>query len=363
MKPVYHFITTIERGGAENQLLTLVADQVSSGRTVIVLPLKGEPDLLDEFKAVAAEVNLDFCGLGFVKQIALFRKNFRLMDAVFHSHLPRAEVLVFLGNPKGFRFNSRHNAEPFFPGAPSFFSSFLSRIVTRKTICVIAISNAVKNFLISRKEIAATNKIQVVHYGFPVIDHQAVTSCASLTRVELGFTPDDFIIGAVGRLVEQKDYPTLLKGFAVAASKNSHLKLLVLGDGELREKLVMLAIELKIENKVVWLGKVDDVPKYMAIMELFVLPSLYEGFGLVLLEAMSLDVPVIASANPTSLEVLGQARSCFFPVGDYKSLADLIELSTHEGASDRVTLEQRLRLDFFSVHKMRSSLDQIYKAN
>ena len=70
-KKVTHLITTIERGGAEKQLLTLATEQVQAGLEVVVLYLKGKPDLRNEFKAAGVEVNNLLVGKSFTKQIFL----------------------------------------------------------------------------------------------------------------------------------------------------------------------------------------------------------------------------------------------------------------------------------------------------
>ncbi len=70
-KKVTHLITTIERGGAEKQLLTLASEQVQSGLNVLVLYLKGKPDLKNEFEESGVEVNNLLVGKSFLKQVAL----------------------------------------------------------------------------------------------------------------------------------------------------------------------------------------------------------------------------------------------------------------------------------------------------
>jgi len=361
LKPVVHVITTIERGGAENQLLILVESQVSSGRKVSILPLKGKPELHQKFREVGADVLLEFNSLSFLRQILLFRKKLKSLDAVFHSHLPRAELLTFLGNPQGRRINTRHNSEPFFPSAPKAFSNLLSRAATSKTNCVVAISEAVEDYVRSRGELRDSLMVAVVHYGFPAIRAQHEVARADKTRYELQLKPSDFLVGAVGRLVAQKDYVTLLLGFATAAKRNPNMRLMVLGDGPLRSSLLALAKNLNISERVIWLGKVDNVPRYMSIMDLFVLPSIYEGFGLVLLEAMACNVPVLASSIPTSVEVLGQGHGHFFPPGETEKLADEIEKLLDSALREALVLRQSHRMEVFNVQVMRAKLDEIYQ--
>lgn len=361
MKPVVHVITTIERGGAENQLLILVESQVSSGRKVSILPLKGKPELHQKFREVGADVLLEFNSLSFLRQILLFRKKLKSLDAVFHSHLPRAELLTFLGNPQGRRINTRHNSEPFFPSAPKAFSNLLSRAATSKTNCVVAISEAVEDYVRSRGELRDSLMVAVVHYGFPALSNQLEVARADKTRYELQLKPSEFVVGAVGRLVAQKDYVTLLLGFATAAKRNPNMRLVVLGEGPLKSDLLSLAHSLNVSEKVIWLGKVDNVSRYMSIMDIFVLPSIYEGFGLVLLEAMGCNIPIIASSIPTSVEVLGKDHGYFFTPRRSGELADLIEKLMDSALREELVIGQSRRMEVFTVQKMREKLDAIYQ--
>ncbi len=91
---VIHLITTIERGGAEKQLLTLTSEQVQSGLKVVVLYLKGKPDLRNEFEASGVEVNNLLVEKSFLKQIYLLSKYLRKNPSPVHAHLPKSELLA-----------------------------------------------------------------------------------------------------------------------------------------------------------------------------------------------------------------------------------------------------------------------------
>ena len=93
-KKVTHLITTIERGGAEKQLLTLASEQVQSGLNVVVLYLKGKPDLRNEFEESGVEVNDLLVGKSFLKQIFLLSKYLRKNPSPVHAHLPKSELLA-----------------------------------------------------------------------------------------------------------------------------------------------------------------------------------------------------------------------------------------------------------------------------
>ena len=165
-KKVTHLITTIERGGAENQLLILARNQVSQGFEVEVFYLKGKPELKAKFENVGVKVNSLLVNQPFIYQVTKFRKFLRTNESPVHTHLPQAELVASLACKKKKFIISRHNFEPFWPNKPKLFSVLLSRFTSSRASGGIAISNAVKNYLLVAKEIDSNFKISVVYYGF-----------------------------------------------------------------------------------------------------------------------------------------------------------------------------------------------------
>ena len=97
--------------------------------------------------------------------------------------------------------------------------------------------------------------------------------------------PDAIVIGSVGRLVEQKDYPTQLRAFALAAAAIPRLLMLLLGDGPLRGEMEALAASLGVADRVRFAGHSNDVPLALRAMDIFVLASKFEPYGVAILEA------------------------------------------------------------------------------
>lgn len=294
MKSVTHVITTIELGGAEKQLLILAKQQIQMGLRVSIIYLKGNPDLADQFQKMGAHNLISLGELSFLRQF-FWLKNLLRQEENVHAHLPRAELLVALSANSNSRIIvSRHNAEQFFPGSPKLVSRMLSNFVVSKSSSVIAISTAVLDFLIKNKEVKSEEKLRVIYYG---------SSTDSSSSIK--FNESTKTLGTVARLTEQKDYGTLLRAFNLFLIDNPGYTLQIIGVGHLEVALKNLAIELGISNHVKWLGKVPEPNQYIATWDLFLLTSLYEGFGLVLLESMALGVPIVASGNSAINEVLG----------------------------------------------------------
>src|SRR6185503_10033840 len=97
------------------------------------------------------------------------------------------------------------------------------------------------------------------------------------------------------RLSPEKDHVTLLKGFQRLLSDRMDADLIIVGDGPLKKYLVQLAKDLKIDDKVKFLGFREDIPQILAAIDIFVLPSTMEGISLTLLEAMAAGKPVVTT--------------------------------------------------------------------
>ena len=303
-KKVTHLITTIERGGAEKQLLTLTSEQVKSGLKVEVFFLKGKPDLKYEFEESGVKVNNLLVGKSFLKQIFLLSKQLRKNPSPIHAHLPKSELLAAIVVSNKYFVFSRHNSEPFWPGGPRTISNLLSRYVCKRASQGIAISHAVKNYLIKRGEIPSGYTIDVVYYGFQKDSSTNSEGLKSITNL-MTSQSSNFKIGTIGRLVPQKDYPTLLNAFSNVLKTVPNIELYVVGEGYLQKDLIELGKSLGINDKVHWLGKTEYTKEFLSRLDLFILPSKFEGFGLVLLEAMVAKKPIIAANNSAIPEVLG----------------------------------------------------------
>lgn len=358
MTKVLHVITTINRGGAENQLVVLVREQVKSGLDVTVIYLKGEPELEQEFLAAGAKILHNIVNMKPIFQLIKLRGISKAEKSLLHAHLPRAELLTRFAAGKNEYVVSRHNAEQFFPGAARLLSSYLSRLVIKKAKHIIAISFAVSEFLIDKKEIRSDEKLSVVHYGYqPRPGEDRITA-----KVGIG-DGSGICIGTISRLTRQKDLPTLFSAFAQFLMDHPKSTLLLVGGGEEMNQLKNLARNLGIGENIEWVGRTSRIPEFLSRMDIFVLSSLYEGFGLVLLEAMDAGVPIIASNNSAIPEVLGEDFTGLVQTGDVDSFVTQMNEYTKQSVREKVLRDQDVRLKTFSAEVMCSKISRIYSNN
>jgi glycosyltransferase involved in cell wall biosynthesis len=163
------------------------------------------------------------------------------------------------------------------------------------------------------------------------------------------------VLLGVGRLVKQKDFATLVRAFALVRQRRP-ARLMILGDVDKREPLIKpqleaLVRELGLEGEVMLPGFVDNPHAYMAKAAVFVLSSIYEGFGNVVAEALAAGTPVVSTdCESGPAEILDNGKyGRLVLVGDAEALADAI-LATLNEPTDPEVLQERSRV--FSIEKV-----------
>ena len=162
----------------------------------------------------------------------------------------------------------------------------------------------------------------------------------------------------VARQEYQKDQATLLRAFATVGLERPSALLLIAGrEGGATVALRALATDLGIDDGVRWLGHRQDVPELLCAADVFVFPSLYEGLGGIIIEAMALEVPVVATDVPAIAEVVGPSLAArLTPPGDAAALAAaVLEVVGSAVLAEQLAGEGRRRfLEEFTVERMRT---------
>ena len=170
---------------------------------------------------------------------------------------------------------------------------------------------------------------------------------------------------SVGRFNEQKDYPNLLHAIATfhESLKQKKCMLSIAGDGELRPQIEELIEHLGLKNKVTLLGRRNDIPQLMQEADFFILPSAYEGFGLVVAEAMACGAFVIATNSGGVAEVMGDT-GILVPPQNSEALAEAIKQAVSKTPLEiqENNLKARKRVDeLFSLEKSVENWLKIYR--
>ncbi len=317
---ILHGITAIGRGGAENHLLSLIRDQVAGGDQVAVAFLKPPTYWAGELEQLGVRVlhlGLERYGqVGPWIRLRHFIRDFQ--PDIVHAHLPPAELylrLALMGVGGVPLVITKHNDEPF---CGCVGERFLGRWVAGRAARVIAISEAVRAYITGPALGLAPEKVEVIPYGIDPRPFEGVSDAVRISvRSGLGLSETDFVVGFIGRLVPQKDLPCLIRGVQLFCRTHLSGRLLIVGTGEEEKRLRRIVQMSGMEDRVIWAGFREDIPEILSAMDVLALCSRYEGFGLVLLEAMAARRPVLASRVSAIPEVVDDGKTgLLVPVGD-----------------------------------------------
>ncbi|OUM88705.1 MAG: glycosyl transferase [Bacillus thermozeamaize] len=328
-KRVALFVPSLRGGGAERIMLNLAGEFAERGLNVDLILAKAEGPYLAEKHPSVRLIDLKarrvlFSLPGLVRYLRRERP-VALLSALDHANLvalwarslARVPVRVVV---------SVHNTVS---QATARDRNKRSRWILRgmglfypRAEAVVAVSEGVAKDLVNVVRLSR-EKIRVIY--------NPVVTQALFVKADEPFDHPWFAPGAppvilgVGRLTEQKDFPTLIRAFALVRKKHP-ARLMILGEGEERSKLETLVQELGLEKDVALPGFVNNPFKYMKRAGVFVLSSKWEGFGNVLVEAMALGTPVVSTDCPSGpAEILENGRwGRLVPVGDVYALAEAI---------------------------------------
>jgi glycosyltransferase involved in cell wall biosynthesis len=178
----------------------------------------------------------------------------------------------------------------------------------------------VKTFLLSRREISKRQQVDVIYYGYD----ETISAPKQPRELRDGEKLEKFV--TLSRLVPQKDLKTMIQALAIYRRKFGFGQLKIYGDGPEEEELKNFTRNLGVAQNVFFCGRTSDVPKVLQENQCFLLSSVYEGFGLVLLEAMQQGSPIICSKISTTVEVIGVDYELFFETSSPQDLANKMEL-------------------------------------
>jgi len=364
---VLQLITSLERGGAENHLLALLTHADRRAFELETAVLSGEGELVPVFRKAGIPVHLlkarnRFDPLALGRLVRLLREGH--FD-ILHSHLFRADIyaglaVARLGERRPLLVSTRHNDDRFFLNP---FVGLVHYGVSARQDLIIAISDHIARFTVSRG-VRHPERVRRVYHGLEPPVTKALEREGQHIRQELGIGPDEFLVGNVGRLALQKGQRHLIAAMPLLLERVPRARAIIAGGGDLEDYLRDLANEMGVADRVHVLGPRKDVPALMHAIDVFVMPSIWEGFGLVLLEAMAAGRPIVASRVATIPEVVADGESgLLVPAGDPLALATaLAELAEQPALAVRMGEAGRERLrKQFSVEKMVGDTELLYR--
>lgn len=364
---VLHLITRLPVGGAERLLVDVVRGLDPARFESIVCCIQDRGELAAELEASGIAVHsldrmrtkrFDWGAIG-----ALVRLMRGQRIDVVHSHLYHANlygrIAAWLAGIPAVA--SVHNTYT----RRKLHREFLNRTLSLGSARVIAVSEDVRNDLMRYDRVPA-RKIVVIHNGIDVGRVRTALTRRE-ARARLGLPDEAMVLGCVARLEEQKGHRFLLEALAKlndAPRGGARFRVVLVGDGRLRAELEQRAAALGVAAWTMFLGTRHDVPDILKALDICVMPSLWEGLSVAMLEAMAASLPLVISDVSGVSQVVGDDEyGIKVPVGDVPALAQTIrELA--DAPERRMALGAAARqrvLAKFSAQAMLSELARLYE--
>jgi len=281
----------------------------------------------------------------------------RLQPDLIHAHDARSLGLAAILKAMGATQPIVSHRRVIFPIKNNSFSRWKYQ---QAPACIISVSWHIRHLLLNYG--IAPGRIKVVYDSakFPEEPSEVFRAQA---RERLGLNRKSLLLGCVGHFTAEKGHADLIKGFFRIQSQFPEARLLLIGDGRLKEQYRQLITQLDLSRKVFLPGLILDLHDAFAAMDLFVFPSVSEGLGSVLLQAMAYRVPVFASRVGGIPEIVIEGKTGFlFPPSDPVALANCVLLALPELNHILRCTEyaaQRIRSDF-SITRMAQETARIY---
>lgn len=354
---ILRVINSLGIGGAERSIVNNVPIHKANGLDMDVLLLDGKRTFfLDELQTRGVSVTWLGRGIHLYNPLLVFKllPIFRRYD-VIHVHLfpalywvAFAKLLSFSRTKLVYTEHSTHNRR-----RDKFVFRWLDRFVYSQYAAIIAISEATK--LALDEQTGTPDKSVVIPNGVQIAELRE--SSASLPEVWKSRVSGKKVLVQIAGFRPMKDQDTTIR--ALTELPADYVVIFV-GDGERRAVCEALAVELGVDNRVIFAGLQGDVAPFINRADLVVMSSHWEGFGRTAVEGMALGKPVVAS-NVSGLSGIVRGAGRLFEVGDHKELAAMVlELMESPAVYAEASGKSRERAEEYDVRYMIQGYERVY---
>jgi glycosyltransferase involved in cell wall biosynthesis len=253
------------------------------------------------------------------KMVSFLRKN-KYNLIISHQYQANSCVAVStLFSKKQIKYAVFHGIDPTSSTSRNLFYSTFGRAFTR----FISVSNTQKENILKNTIALKQEKVHVLNNAVNIEYINERLKDRSFARQALKIQSNDFIIGTISRLTQDKRIVDLVHALKILESKIPEAKVLIIGEGKERENIIKESLKNEVFDKIILSGYINEAWRFIKAFDVFVLPSKFESCGLVLLEALVARIPVIAS---NTAGAKGTVDNCgfFFDIGNYNQFAEKI---------------------------------------
>lgn len=372
---IIHIITSLDKGGAETHLYNLATDQSKINNQVIVLYFKGQGFWKKELNASGIKTyffpiknlfnlyNLVILYFQITKVVNEFK------PSIIHAHLSLAELiglciklrygnkikLIITKHLDSFLLEGSSGKNKKIPGI------FIEKIIFKFSSHIIFISSHVKKYFL-KKIILKKNLFSVIYYGYKI--KKINIKIKNKLKKKYNLKKNNLKLCTIARHAKQKNLEFLIKTFSkIIYEKKINATLIIVGKGDQTKRLKMLAKEQYVDQKIIWISYCKDIEELLKNMDIFCLTSYYEGFGLVLLEAISQKIPIIAAKVSAIPEIIKDNYSgvLYESNNHEKFLLGINKIMKSKSFKKKITSNSLVSLkNKFTIKKMTQQIQAVY---
>lgn len=355
-KKIIHFVSGVNFGGVESVILNYFSNMKNKNK-------------YDNIIVSHEKINLDnrklFEDLGFKfyevtpKRISIV-KNFLQINKIIkeeqpdivHTHMTLSSYMsLFIADINGVRVRICHSHLAL--NDISFKEKIEKYLCNYYANAYVACSVDASKYLFTKSN---QKKCYILNNAIDLNKFDLDEKVRNNVRNELNIS-DSFVVGNIGRFTEQKNHKKIINIFEEIVKIKENSILILIGDGALKEDIKKIVSEKGLDNKVIFLSGTNQVEKYYQAMDVFLFPSLFEGLGIVVVEAQVSGLPCIVSNKvPHAVKVT--------------DLVEFIDLNTDDNKWANITMKyssntrksqlKRLRNTNFDIRHESNKLDKIY---
>lgn len=354
---ILHVITHMGiKSGAARIVADLIPFQIKAGMSVDVLSfIDIQPSYVSEMENLGCHFMIlkgnkePKYNLFLVNKLIPIIKKYEIVHVHLFPALYWVALAKILSNARCKLLVTEHSTENNRRG--KWWLKPIERFIYNQYDLIISITDAVKDLLL--KEVTPSTSIITIENGICISSFRNVSL---FSRKEYNLPEDAILITQVAGFRLEKDQKTVLRALSYLPKKYHAV---FIGEGELLDLHKQIALDLKVADRCHFLGLRQDVPSLLAISDIVVLSSNFEGFGLAAVEGMAANKPVIASDVPGLSNVV-KGAGLLFPVQDERMLVNQIKKLAEKKYYNQIQRQCKERADFYDIEKMALSYQDVY---
>jgi glycosyltransferase involved in cell wall biosynthesis len=358
---VLHVVVNMNRGGAETLLMNIYRNIDRSKIQFDFLTCKE-----GVFDKEIMQLGGNVYRIPYITDVGHFKYRKTLEDffnsnlnyKIVHSHLDKMSGLVLQAAKKvrvPVRISHSHNTSSEGSMAAKLYKWYIGQLINQNATNYYACSQVAGEWLFKERAASAS----ILKNGIDLDQFKYSPQTRREIREELHLLENNIVFGHVGRFAHQKNHEFLIDVFAEFCKSDKDSVLLLVGDGPLREKVKKKVFDLKINNKVKFLGVRSDITRILQALDLFIFPSLHEGLPVSLIEAQGAGLPCFISDQISKEVDMGMELVKFLPLDNKNLWIEIIKKKLSIRDRRELNLEPLIQRGY-NIKDTASQLEKFY---